>query len=137
MNRRDLKKLAALRLEEARVLLRNRKYEGCYYLAGYAVECGLKACIAKLTDRYDFPDKRTADAVYTHDLVILLREAKLVSARDEESNRDSLFRQNWLIVKEWKEISRYDVRSKQQALDLFHAIADRKHGVFRWIKQRW
>jgi len=33
-------------------------FDGAYYLAGYAVECAIKACIAKGTRRYEFPDKR-------------------------------------------------------------------------------
>jgi hypothetical protein len=45
--RRDFRTLAELRAEEARVLLRSRRQLGAYYLAGYAVECALKACIAK------------------------------------------------------------------------------------------
>jgi hypothetical protein len=32
-----------------------------YYLAGYPVEFALKACIAKSTERHDFPDKRRAN----------------------------------------------------------------------------
>jgi len=68
MNRHDLRELALIRLREARVLLKNGNYEGAYYLCGYVVECGLKACIAKQTRRYDFPDKKTVDESYTHDL---------------------------------------------------------------------
>lgn len=55
MNRRDLKDLAAIRVREASLLLKNKQYSGAYYLAGYAVECALKACISKETRRYDFP----------------------------------------------------------------------------------
>jgi HEPN domain-containing protein len=33
------------------VLLEAGLYAGAYYLAGYAVECALKACIAKKTAR--------------------------------------------------------------------------------------
>jgi HEPN domain-containing protein len=51
MNRADLQQLAELRITEAKVLLDNGFYAGAYYLAGYAVECALKACIAKLTNR--------------------------------------------------------------------------------------
>jgi hypothetical protein len=57
MNRRDLQTLAKIRLKEAQALARLRLYDGAYYLAGYAVECALKACIARRTSRYDFPDK--------------------------------------------------------------------------------
>jgi HEPN domain-containing protein len=49
--------MAMVRLKEANVLLRLGLSDGAYYLAGYAVECALKACIAKGTRRYEFPDK--------------------------------------------------------------------------------
>lgn len=137
MNRYDFWKLAGIRLEEAKILLRNERYEGCYYLSGYVVECGLKACIAKLTKRYDFPDKSLLQGAYTHDLTQLLKMAKLEVARDTELGRDREFRLNWYVVKEWREQSRYEVPRRQQAEDLFNAVADRKHGVLRWIKQHW
>ncbi len=49
MNRSDFQRLTRLRLDEAKVLLANERYQGAYYLIGYAVECALKACIAKQT----------------------------------------------------------------------------------------
>ena len=61
MNRNDLKGLALIRLREATILLANGEYSGAYYLAGYAVECALKPCIAKQTRRHDFPDKKLAE----------------------------------------------------------------------------
>jgi HEPN domain-containing protein len=56
MNRDDFQQLADVRIAEAAVLLAQGNYDGAYYLAGYAVECGLKACdqaeqlIAAITD---------------------------------------------------------------------------------------
>ena len=58
MNRYDLQKLSRLRVREAKVLLDNKCYEGAYYLLGYAVECALKACIARQTKAFDFPDRK-------------------------------------------------------------------------------
>lgn len=137
MNRYDFQKLARIRLEEAKVLLRNGKHEGCYYLCGYAVECALKACIAKMTKRYDFPDKGVLQGAYTHDLTTLLKMARLETAIDAESKRDREFKVNWYVVKQWSEQSRYEVPDRKQAEDLFNAVADRKHGVLRWIRQYW
>lgn len=59
MNKTDLEQLADLRLAEAAALLGATPPmpDGAYYLAGYAIECALKACIAKLTAQHDFPDK--------------------------------------------------------------------------------
>jgi hypothetical protein len=42
-------------------------------LAGYAVECGLKACIAGKTQRHEFPDKKIVNASYTHNLRELVK----------------------------------------------------------------
>lgn len=58
MDRKGLQELSNVRLKEAKALLKVGMADGAYYLAGYAVECALKACIAKETRRYDFPDKR-------------------------------------------------------------------------------
>ena len=125
-----------IRLEDARILLRNHRFEGCYYLSGYAVECGLKACIAKLTKRHDFPDKNLREA-YSHDVDLLLKMAKLNAPKDRELERDREFRLNWLIVQQWDHGSRYETPSEQRASELFKAVSDRKHGVLRWLRQYW
>jgi HEPN domain-containing protein len=66
-NRQDFQRLAGMRLRDARVLMRNGNLEAAYYLTGLAVECALKACIAKNTKRYDFPPNQTAlKEIYTH-----------------------------------------------------------------------
>jgi hypothetical protein len=57
MNRIDLQNLANERIAEAKILLDAGKWSGAYYLAGYAVECGLKACIANLLKTENFPEK--------------------------------------------------------------------------------
>jgi HEPN domain-containing protein len=77
LNRRDFQRLALVRLDEARVLLEAEKFEGSYYLSGYVVECALKACIAKKTQRHDFPDKALTNSSYSHELTTLLRCADL------------------------------------------------------------
>lgn len=55
MNRREFRELTTLRLAEARALLDAGLPDGAYYLAGYAVECALKACISRQTRQHDFP----------------------------------------------------------------------------------
>ena len=77
MNRADFQRLAELRLKEANALLAAELPDGAYYLAGYAVECALKACIAKRTHEYDFPEKKLVNDSHTHDIKILLRLAGL------------------------------------------------------------
>jgi HEPN domain-containing protein len=58
-----------MRLREARILLDAGKQEGAYYLAGYSVECALKACICRRRMKAGaFPDKEFSREVYTHSL---------------------------------------------------------------------
>lgn len=137
MNRKDLQSLAQVRLKEARVLLDAGLADGAYYLAGYALECALKACIAKSTQRHDFPDKKSADASHTHDLKRLVEIAKLGLQLSEQANKDSSFRDNWDLAQRWSELSRYRRHDHEEAQALVEAIAERKHGVIKWIKQHW
>jgi HEPN domain-containing protein len=78
VNRLDFQKLAEIRIKEAKVLLDNKCFEGAYYLAGYVVECALKACIAKKTKLHDFPPpKKVVEDIYTHSIMKLLVRAEL------------------------------------------------------------
>src|ERR1700722_6908157 len=103
MDRRDLQRLTRIRLREAKTLTRLGLHDGAYYLAGYAVECALKACIAKATRRHEFPDRKKAESSYKHDLSELVRVANLDDARKGESERDPRFRGNWEVVESWSE----------------------------------
>ena len=77
MNRNHFQQLADVRIDEAAVLLVRGKSDGAYYLAGYAVECGLKACIAKLTNQHDFPPKpRSIHDYYSHDIEKLVKKIR-------------------------------------------------------------
>jgi hypothetical protein len=112
-------------------------YDGAYYLAGYAVECALKACIAKDTRRHQFPDKKKVDLSHSHDLVQLIRVAGL-----EDEHRGRLrhypdFEANWEVAKRWSEQSRYRKHSRESAHELLLAVTDKSHGVITWIKLHW
>ena len=101
------------------------------------MECGLKACIAKKTERHDFPDKRVVDASYTHDLSKLAKVAGLEHELEQQSKAVPAFGRNWAVVKDWTEESRYQPSGVRKAHDLYSAIASRQHGVMRWIRQHW
>ncbi len=137
VNRKDLQFLARTRLAEARALLEVGRPDGAYYLAGYAVECALKACIARGTQRHEFPDKKIVDASHTHNLRDLIKVANLELARLEEAKRDPLFRNHWDLVQQWSEHSRYRRHGSEMAQALVIAIGDRKHGVIAWIRRHW
>jgi hypothetical protein len=119
-------------------LLRTGQYAGAYYLAGYAIECALKACIAKRTKRFDFPDKDFARNVWTHELESLVDAAAIRKDLNGESSKNPAFKLNWTTVKDWRETKRYDWRiSKAEAKDFLSACTSRQVGVLGWIRKRW
>ncbi|NMD70152.1 HEPN domain-containing protein [Bacillus sp. DNRA2] len=129
MNRGDFQELALIRLRDAKVLLDNECYDGAYYLSGYVLECALKACIAKKTKEFDFPDKKITDKIYTHDL------SKLISVIG--INRPDDLDVNWAVVKDWSEQDRYKKHTQTEAQDIYEAVSDPNEGVLEWIKQHW
>jgi len=136
MNRNGLKELALIRLKEVESLLKNGLYEGAYYLCGYVVECGLKACIAKQTKQYDFPDKNTVNESYTHDLTKLVKIAGLLTELESKTKSEKKFEVYWSWVKDWKEESRYKRHTEKEARNLYFAITE-KEGVLKSIEQHW
>jgi HEPN domain-containing protein len=125
-----------VRLKEAKALLRSGLSDGAYYLAGYAVECALKACIAKGTRRYEFPDKRV-DSSYSHNFRDLIRVAGLDKARSEYAAGHPEFERNWGVAEDWSEHSRYRRNDPESARALLAAIGDTQNGVFSWIRRHW
>jgi HEPN domain-containing protein len=137
VDRKDLQELSKVRMKEATALLKLGFFDGAYYLAGYSVECALKACIAKGTRRYEFPDKTRVDSSYSHKLGNLIKVAGLDAARLEQAARDPEFLTNWDVVQSWSEESRYRRHRAEAAQELLRAVGDRRHGVISWIKLQW
>jgi HEPN domain-containing protein len=134
--RREFQRLADLRAEEARILVRARKQQGAYYLAGYAVECALKACIAKQTKRHEFPPGSDyIRHIYTHNLEQLLREAGLDKQLDNDMRANAELAKNWNAVKVWDEGKRY-VISGLSGKDMVLALSG-LNGVLTWLKKHW
>ena len=114
------------------------QYEGAYYLAGYAVECALKSCIARQTQQHDFPPKpEFVRRLYSHELGDLLRVAGLALTLDVDSKTDPALGANWDVVEGWSEQSRYARPTESQARQLHDAIVDPSHGVLQWLHQHW
>lgn len=137
MDRPEFQHLAELRLRDAVALMAAGRPEAAYYLGGYAVECALKACIASLTREHEFPDRRRVNDSYTHDLEQLVRVAGLAKSLEARAEADPSFRENWGVVKDWAEASRYASRSLGEASGLLAAIADDDHGVLPWLREYW
>ncbi|MGA2353379.1 MAG: DNA-binding protein [Terriglobales bacterium] len=134
--RREFQQLARMRLKDARVLMQRGSVEGAYYLTGLAVECAVKACIAKNTKRHDFPpNQSTVRDIYTHDLIKLMKAAGLQTALDTETTRNNSFDKSWGVVKVWNVDSRY-MTTGLNARDLYRAVVGRD-GVMQWLRRRW
>lgn len=135
-NRRDFQRLARMRLADARALIESRNFEAAYYLTGLAVECAVKACIAKNTRRHDFPPNQTAvKDIYTHTLTKLIGAARLQAALDVEIRNNISFKNKWDVVKDWNVDCRY-ATGGLNARDLYKAVAGR-NGIMQWLRQRW
>lgn len=137
MDRSDFQKLAEVRAREAQSLFEQEQYDGAYYLAGYAVECASKACIAKTTKQYEFPDKNLARKVFTHDLAILFQLASLENELEKATQSNLDLGNNWNTTKDWNEEARYDRHVRQKAEDLLTAVLDRESGILPWLRERW
>jgi HEPN domain-containing protein len=138
LNRRDLQHISKIRREEAITLLKPGHYAGAYYLAGYSIECAIKACIAKQIKCFEFPDKDLANKAWSHDLGNLIGIAGLARLLQADMKVNRNLEINWAIVKDWNESSRYEISiTKSQASDYFSACFDKIDGIYYWIKKRW
>lgn len=139
MNRFDLQLLAEDRILDAQALLDAGRWSAAYYLGGYAVECALKACVAKMTREHDFPDLGRARGSHVHDFSTLIATALLTDElrRMTVDLTASATRANWQTVKDWHPRSRYEQISESEARILLEAITDPAHGVLPWIKKFW
>jgi HEPN domain-containing protein len=138
INRNILQRISELRRSDAKALLAAGHYHGAYYLCGYAVECALKACVAKQVQRYDFPDKKLATEAFTHDLEKLMNLSGLGPELKAEMQTNKVLELNWAVVKDWSEAARYVIGiSERQARDFYSACIDRKNGVLYWVRRRW
>jgi len=138
MHRNDLRRLSRLRIREARLLLHAGSFQGAYYLAGYAVECALKACIARQFQQHDIPDRKHVNDVYSHDVDKLLDLAGLRPALQHDAATQPALKTNWNVVKDWSETARYEPSiAGQRAQDLYSACAGRRDGILGWLRNRW
>jgi hypothetical protein len=126
VNRVQLQQLAEDRILDAQSLLATSRWSGAYYLAGYAVECGLKACVLNhvVNTGVIFQDKKYAERCWTHRPEELVRLADLEAARGIDAAADPTFAANWLTVEGWSERSRYETKGQLEAKQLFDAVND-------------
>ena len=138
MTRKDFQDLAVERLDDAKVLHEHGRFSAAHYLAGYVVECALKACIAKQTRAEEFPPKeRVVKKYYTHDLAGLMAGAELGGELEDQIEKDKESAKRWRLVKQWNENQRYAHHKEIEAKELIEAIEHPDHGVLPWLRNFW
>jgi HEPN domain-containing protein len=140
VNRLYWQQLAERWLKDAKVLLDNRRWSAAYYLAGYAVECGLKACVlARVVAAPEviFENRRFSENCWTHSILDLVKLAGLEATRAADAAANPVLEKNWLVVKDWSEKDRYQATPQRKAKKLYAAITDKPYGVMQWIRSRW
>ena len=140
MNRIEWQQLAERWLVDARTLLKNRRWSAAYYVAGYAVECGLKACVLKrvaATPEVIFESRKFSENCWTHGLLELVKLADLEAVRATDIAANPALKKNWVVVKDWTETTRYETVPHHKAKQLYAAITDKANGVMKWIRAHW
>ena len=134
----QLKKAAKHRMDDAEALFRESRWRGSMYMAGYSIECRLKAklmdmfgCLnlgeleVELQNRGILALKAT---IYSHNLLTLLR---LTGSRERMSLDEPLWDQ-FILVNSWIPGWRYssDLSHVAEASEFLGAVKD----VSRWIE---
>lgn len=122
LKKEELISLAETRLDDARTLLENDRYDGSIYLSGYVVELALKSKIVA-AHNFEFPidnaEKNgtfpsngkdiSKTKLWTHDLSMLANYAGFdVSVSPE-------IKVHWSVIQVWNSTIRYCVNSKSKA----------------------
>ncbi|WP_165233325.1 hypothetical protein [Aquisphaera insulae] len=140
MDRAHWQQLSRERVKDAELLLGGGQWAGAYYLAGYAVECGLKSCVLAFVERNPdviFLDRKYSEKCWTHDIGVLVALADLQSSRVADSLANPALEVNWGIVLTWSEKARYELIGEARARRLHEAVAHDPNGVLPWIRMRW
>ncbi|HWZ37064.1 MAG TPA: hypothetical protein VNY08_02030 [Bradyrhizobium sp.] len=127
--------LAELRLAEAELLLANGFWSGAYYLAGYSLECALKAKIASSFRENEIPELRRVQRIYSHDLSALLDISGLEDELEAAIKADAELQKYWTIATEWSEQARYQIWTQELASAMLEAVSGEK-GLLRWLLNR-
>lgn len=123
LTQNQLLHLARQRRLDAEVLFDNKRYNGSAYMAGYAVECALKATVCRQLD-----EPRMPPMMATHDLSVLTGRAPrpddpAIAIWPRMRGDVSAVRDLDLITEHWSSELRYETKN------LDHATADNVLGA--------
>lgn len=134
-DRATFQQLAEQRLAEAKLLLANELWSGAYYLAGYSLECALKAKIASSFRENEIPELRRVQKIYSHDLSSLLDISGLKDELEVEMEANGELRKHWTIATEWSEHARYQIWTQERASAILEAVSA-DQGLLKWLLNR-
>jgi hypothetical protein len=98
VKRADWQKLAEEREKDAKVLLDGGQWAAAYYLAGYAIESGLKSCVLAYVEKNAdiiYRERKYSENCWTHDIGTLVQASGLDVIRLAEANANPDFGVNW------------------------------------------
>jgi len=140
VKRADWQKLAEERVKDAKVLLDGGQWAAAYYLAGYAVESGLKSCVLAYVEKNPdiiYREKRYSENCWTHDIGTLVQASGLDAIRLAVANTNPAFAANWGHAQKWSEKMRYVFTPESDAQRLYEAVTQNLNGVLPWIRIHW
>lgn len=141
MTRRELQKIADLRLKEAKTLCNNGFYDGAVYLCGYVVEASLKARICKHLQMKEYIDSGDMKNMFlSHDFDRLLFLSGLKNRINLANRRGTNLFKHWSLLTSWTPDTRYAVAgtyTEQYAKDIIRALEHSTDGFLVWIKKLW
>jgi hypothetical protein len=137
LKRADLQAIAQSKIDDAILLSANGRFSNAYYLSGYSVEIGLKACIAAQVSAETIPDKAFLRGVLNHQFPLLIGLAGLAGPLKEQQDKDAQFASYWAIVNEWSPDCRYETKDSMSAQLMVQSVSHPDSGVLKWIKAHW
>lgn len=118
-------------------MFNNRRYSGSYYLAGYVIELGLKAIIAKSFFENAIPDKKFVEKIYNHDFTLFIGLTIFSNDFTKERGNNELLNSHWAIVTQWTPEARYRMIDQVESTAMIVAVTDKENGIFPWITNHW
>ena len=129
-----IKALIKRRLDDARILLNNRRYSATIYMSGYALELTLKYRICRIMKFSNgFPENKAEFDIYYFDTTKTFLRSTIRELRDirhhklpvllrysgEQLNIETNFTLDWDVVKDWNPEMRYinNIIRRQKAND--------------------
>jgi HEPN domain-containing protein len=140
VNRLHWQQLAEERVQDSKLLLDGGQWAAAYYLAGYAIECGLKSCVLAFAEKNAdviYREKKYSEKCWTHDIGALVDVSGLEAIRLAEAYAIPDFGVNWGVVQKWNEQTRDQFKAEADAKRIYEAVTHHVNGVLPWIRIHW